>query len=68
MRFDDVDAQYGGSVNDVWMKGSPQETSLCGIVIVLICSVYAIFQRTGWGSGGVVHINDATSDTKGRML
>jgi hypothetical protein len=44
MRFDDVDAQYGGSVNDVWMKGSPQETSLCSIVIVPICPAYAIFQ------------------------
>jgi hypothetical protein len=38
----DVDAQYGGSVYDDWMKGSPQETSLHGIVNGP--SVYAIFQ------------------------
>jgi hypothetical protein len=68
MRWDDADAQYDSSVNDVWMKGSPQGTSLRGIVIILICLVYTIFQRIGWGSGGIVHINDATGDMKGRML
>jgi hypothetical protein len=64
----DLNTQYGGSVYDEWMKGSPQETSLCGIVNGPSCPAYTIFQRSGWGSGGVVHINDATGDTKGRML
>jgi hypothetical protein len=68
MRWDDADTQYGSSVNDVLMKGSPQGISLCGIVIVPICPANEIFQRTGWLSGGVVHINDAMSDTKVCML
>jgi hypothetical protein len=67
MRWD-IDAQYGSSLYDDWMKGSPQEISLHGIVNGPTCPAYTIFQRPGWGSGGVVHINDATGDTKGCML
>jgi LDH2 family malate/lactate/ureidoglycolate dehydrogenase len=44
MRWDDADAQYSDSVNDVMMKGSPQGTSSHGVVIVAICHAYAIFQ------------------------
>jgi hypothetical protein len=36
MRWD-ADAQYGGSVYDDLMKGSPQESSLRGIVNGLTC-------------------------------
>jgi hypothetical protein len=64
----DADAQYGGSVYDDWMKGSPQETSLHDVVNGPSCPAYAIFQQPGWGSGGVIHINDATGDTEGHML
>jgi hypothetical protein len=31
MRWD-ADAQYSGWVHDEWIQGSPQKTSLCGIV------------------------------------
>jgi hypothetical protein len=68
MRWDNTDAQYDGTIYNDWMKGSIQGTSLRDIVIVPSCLAYAIFQRTSWCSGGVVHINDATGDTKGRML
>jgi hypothetical protein len=50
------------------MKGSPQETSLHGVVYGPSYPAYTIFHRPGWGSGGVVHINDATGNMKGRML
>jgi hypothetical protein len=63
-----IDAQYDGSVYDDWMKGCPQETSLRGIVNEPTYPAYAIFQRPGWGSGGVVHINNEMGDMKGCML
>jgi hypothetical protein len=65
----DVDAHYDGLVYDDWMKGSPQETSLDILVVNgSFCPTYAIFQRLGWGSGGVVHINDATGNMKRHMM
>jgi hypothetical protein len=60
-----IDAQYGGSVYDDWMKGSTQETSLHILVVNRSsCPTYAIFQRPGWGSGGIIHIYDATGNRK----
>jgi hypothetical protein len=41
---DDTDAQYDDLVYDDWMKGSPQETSLHGVVTGPSCPMYAIFQ------------------------
>jgi hypothetical protein len=50
------------------MKDNSKETSLRDVVNGSSCPAYAIFQGPGCGSGGVVHINDATADTKGCML
>jgi hypothetical protein len=68
MRWDDTDAQYGGSFYVDWMKGSPQGTSLRGDVILPSYPRTQYFNDLDGGSGGVVHIDDATGDTKGRML
>jgi hypothetical protein len=40
----DADVQYGGSVYDVWMKGSPEKASLHDIVNGPFCPADALFQ------------------------
>jgi hypothetical protein len=62
----DIDAKAGGSVYDDWVKRSPQNTSLRGIVNGPSCSTASMFQRPGMGSGDVIHRDDATGNTKGR--